>query len=121
MADITVNTRDYNLDSSLSPDKNQFVGPAHDFEHVDTIVLGRTRPKPTATFRGVGRAELRRNVSVLLDDGNYGIVSITATASLPVGMAKADADAARDDVGDLLISTVGEALFWDQTIRPQGA
>jgi hypothetical protein len=53
---------------------------------------------------------------VTLDDGTKADAIITVSSSLPVGMAKADADALRDDMGDFAIGADGDALFWSHDI-----
>jgi hypothetical protein len=41
---------------------------------------------------------------------------ITVSCSLPVGMAQADVDALRNDVGDFLVSTEGGTLLWNHDL-----
>lgn len=113
---ITINTLAYNQDAFVTSDKVSYTGPSHTFSAKDTLTLARTAPKPTATFRGVARAEAKRTKTVTLDDGTTADAIVTVTCSLPVGMAKADADALRDDVGDLTISATAETLFWNHDL-----
>lgn len=113
---ITVNTRAYAQDSFANPNKVQYTGPAHSFAGKDLLTLGRTAPKPTKDSRGVARAEAKFTKTVTLDNGLKADAIVTITCSLPVGMAKADADSIRDDAGDLAISAVGETLFWNHDL-----
>lgn len=114
---ITLNTVVYANDVALSPNKYQYLSPDHDHDSVDSLVLSRTASKPTATFAGVTRAEAKRTQTVTLADGSTADAIVTVSCSFPVGMAKADADALRDDIGDLAIATEGEELFWSHTIN----
>lgn len=113
---ITLNTVAFTQDAFLSADKVQYTSPAHSFTSKDVLSLGRTAPKPTATFAGVARCEAKRIRTVTLADGSKADASVTVVSSLPVGMAKADVDALRDDVGDLCIAAEGEALFWNHDL-----
>lgn len=109
---ITLNTLVYNQDTISSPNRVQYTGPAHNFQVKDLLSLARVQPKPTKDFAGVARAEAKRTKTVTLTDGTKADAIVTISCSLPVGMSKADADALRDDVGDLAISATGDALFW---------
>lgn len=114
---ITINTLAYEQDSNVSPNKVLYVGPSHTFSAKDLLSLARTAPKATATFRGVAKAEAKRTKTVTLDDGSTADAIVTISCSLPVGMAKADADSLRDDVGDFALLTEGDNLFWKHDIR----
>jgi hypothetical protein len=113
---ITINTLVYNQDAAVTKDKVEYTGPAHTFAIKDKLSLARTAPKPTPTFAGVARAEVKRTKTVTLSDGKTADAIVTCNVSFPVGMAKADADALRDDVGDFLIGTDGDALAWTHDI-----
>lgn len=113
---ITLNTLAYSQDASVSKDKVLYTGPSNTFAIKDQVSLARVAPKPTATFRGVARAEAKRVKTVTLDDGTKADAIVTVSSSFPVGMAKADADALRDDVGDFAIGSDGDALFWSHDI-----
>jgi hypothetical protein len=113
---ITLNTLAYNQDAFASPNKVEYTGPANTFAIKDKLSLARVAPKPAGTFRGVARAEVKRTKTVTLDDGTKADAIVTLNFSFPVGMAKADADALRDDVGDYAISTGGGDLAWAHDI-----
>lgn len=109
---ITLNTLAYNQDSFAAPNRVVYTGPSHNFSIKDTLSLARVVPKPVKDFAGVARAEAKRTKTVTLADGSKADAIVTISCSFPVGMAKADADALRDDVGDFAISTQGGDLFW---------
>jgi len=113
---ITLNTLVYNQDASVTKDKVDYTGPSNTFAVKDKVSLARVAPKPTATFDGVARAEVKRTKTVTLANGQKADAIVTAAVSFPVGMTKVDADALRDDVGDFLIGTDGDALFWSHDI-----
>lgn len=101
---LTINTLAYNQDSFLSQDKVQYTGPSHTFQDKDTLVLGRTAPKPTSTFAGMARSLIKRVKTVTLADGSRVDAMITTETAFPVGAADAIIDGMRDDMGDFLIS-----------------
>lgn len=113
---ITLNTLAYNQDAFVTPNKVNFVGPSNTSSLKDVLSLARTAAKPTKDDEGVTRAETRRTKTVTLANGLKKDVIIYAGCSIPVGAAKADVDAVRDDIGDLLISATGDNLFWKHTI-----
>lgn len=110
---ITLNTLAYMQDSAANtPNKSTYTGPDNTFTTKDAIVLSRVAPKPTKDFAGVARAEMKRTKTVTLADGSTAEAIFYVGCSLPVGMAKADADELRDDTGDFAISADGDNLFW---------
>lgn len=113
---ITLNTLVYDQDTPLSANKVPYHGPDHSFSVKDIFTLARTAPKPTASFRGVARSEAKRTKTVTLDDGSTADAIVVVNFSLPVGMAQADADALRDDVGDFTISAQCGTLIWNQDL-----
>lgn len=110
---ITLNTLVYNQDSYATPNRVVYVGPSNTFSVKDVLSLARTAPKPTATFAGVAKAEVKRTKTVTLSDGTKHDAILTGTCSLPVGMSKTDADALRADLGAALSGAVADALFWN--------
>ncbi len=114
---ITINTLAYEEDSSINPNLVRYVGPANTFASKDLLDLGRTAAKPTPTFAGVARATAKRVKTVTLADGSTADAIVRIETSLPVGIAKADADALRDDIGDFAISANGDDLFWKHDLR----
>jgi hypothetical protein len=114
---ITLNTVSYDNDGNVGTDKYVYKSASHAFDSKDILSLARTAPKPTSTFRGVARAEAKRTQTVTLDDGSFADAIITISCSLPVGMADADADALRDDMGDFALSTECQELFLNHKIN----
>jgi len=117
---FTVNTKTYNLDTSLSANAAQYIGPANTFAVKDTAVLKRTPPKATATFSGVARSSLKFTKTVTLTGAltTTGDAIVEVSMSLPVGCSEADADSICQDVGDLLITSTGNDLYWNHKINP---
>lgn len=113
---ITVNTKAYAFDTNPTPDSAMYQGPAHTFSAADTLLLKRVAPKPTSTFPGVARASLKFTRNVTINDVVYVAVA-EASFSLPVGMAEADVDAIRDDLGDLLLLTAADDLVWKHDLN----
>lgn len=114
---ITINTLSYDEDSFVNPNRVTYTGPSHTFSTQDILTLARTAPKPSATSDGVARASAKRTKTVTLANGNQAVAIVEVNCAFPVGMAKADADALRDDIGDLAISSTGDTLFWNHDIR----
>jgi hypothetical protein len=112
---ITVNTRAYTFDVNPSADSARYVGPANDFDTKDILELKRTPPKPTTTFPGVARASGKFSRTVVIGGVSYTAL-VEVNTSLPVGMAEADVDLIRDDMGDFLISSNGDDLFFKHKI-----
>lgn len=113
---LTLNTLAYNQDTNINGNKVSYHGPSHTFSTKDQIVLSRVAAKPSATFAGVARAEAKRTKTVTLSDGTKADAIVTISCSLPVGMAEADADSLRDDIGDFAISTDCKSLFWNHDL-----
>ncbi len=114
---ITLNTLVYSEDAALNPNMVRHTGPDASFQSKDYIDLSRTAPKPSANSAGVARARVKRTKTVTLADASTADAIITVDFTFPVGMAEADADALRDDVGDYLISTDAKDLSWKHDIR----
>lgn len=113
---ITVNTRAYNADR-IAADSVGYVGPAHTFSAPDTLILKRTAPKPSANFAGVSRVSAKFSRAVTLADASIATALVEVVTSLPVGMAEADVDLIRDDMGDFLLLTSADDLFLKQDIN----
>lgn len=113
---ITLNTLVYNQDASISANKVQYTGPLHSFQVKDLVTLGRTAPKATTLSDGKARSELKRTKTVNLTNGKTDDAIITVNVAYPVGMAEADADAIRDDIGDLIISAIGKLVTWNHDL-----
>lgn len=113
---LTINTLAYSQDSFVNSNKVLYTGPSNSFSVKDHLTLNRVAPKPTTTFAGVAKAEAKRTKTVTLADGSKADAIVTISCSLPVGMAEADADALRDDIGDFGISAEGKTLFWNHDL-----
>lgn len=108
---ITLNTLAYTQDPALNANLVPYIGPANTHTVKDQLVLGRTAPKPTSTFRGMARSSVKRAKTLTLDDGSKADAIINVSVSIPVGAATADVNALRDDVGDFLISADAGTLI----------
>lgn len=114
---ITVNTKAYAFDTNPTSDRGRHVGPNSNFATKDYLDLARTAAKPTATFAGVARSSAKFVRTVTLADGTKADAIAEASFSVPVGMAEADVDSLRDDLGDLLIAQNGDDLVWKHDIN----
>ncbi len=112
---ITVNTKAYNHNGNTS-NAATYTGPAHTLAVKDTLTLRTTAPKPTKDFAGVGRQSAKFARTVTLAGGATAEAIVEVTTSLPVGMAEADVDSIRDDMGDFLLLAAADDLFWKQDI-----
>lgn len=113
---VTVNTRAYNSDR-VEADSVGYAGPAHTFSNKDLLELKRVAPKPTSTFAGVSRVTAKFSRTVSLNGGpETGTAIVEVTTSLPVGMSEADIDSIRDDMGDFLLLSAADDLFFKQDI-----
>ena len=101
---ITVNTEVYSEDTSLSPDKVRYTGPSKTAEIKDNFDLIRVAAKPTGTFRGMVRSEVKHTKTLTLDDGSKADVIVRLLVAWPVGAAQADVEGAVDKVGDFAIT-----------------
>lgn len=93
------------------------MSPTHNALAKDILTLARTEPKPTADSDGKARSEVKRTKTVTLANGKKDVLIVYAGSSVPVGTAKADVDALRDDIGDFLISANGDNLMYKGTIN----
>jgi hypothetical protein len=113
---ITVNTRAYDLDATIDMNQNQYTGPSHSVSAKDLLTLKRSKSNATSTNPGFARTYAKFTRSVTISGKTYDIVA-EGYISAPVGVAKADVDLIRDDLGDLLISSNGDNLAWKQDIN----
>lgn len=114
---ITVNTKAYAFDTNPSADQGLHTGPSNTFSVKDNLILSRTAAKPTATYAGNARSSAKFSRTVTLADGSKAVAIAEASFSIPVGMAEADVDSLRDDLGDLLISSNGDDLVFKHDIN----
>lgn len=113
---ITVNAKAYAFDTNPSADQGVHTGPSNTFEAKDILTLSRSAAKPTATYAGNARATMKFSRTVTLGDSSKAVAIAEASFSIPVGMAEADVDSLRDDLGDLLISQNGDDLVFKHDI-----
>lgn len=114
---ITVNTKAYAFDTNTTPDIGRHNGPSQTFQVKDHLDLKRTAPKPSGDFDGVARASAKFVRTVTLASGETADAIAEAYFSIPVGMAEADVDSLRDDLGDFLISSNGDDLVYKHDIN----
>lgn len=114
---ITLNTVSFNQDSYVSPNKAQYVSTNHTFSSKDILTLSRAAPKANGAFAGMAKSEAKRTKTVTLADGSKAEAIVYIGCSLPVGMAKADADSLRDDIADFGLTTSADELFWKHDIN----
>lgn len=114
---VTVNTKAYAFDTNPTPDIGRHVGPASTYSVKDYLDMKRVAAKPTSTFAGVARSSAKFVRTVTLGDGSKADAICEASFSIPVGMAEADVDSLRDDLGDLLISSNGDDLVFKHDIN----
>lgn len=112
---ITVNTRAYALDGNTE-NTGKYVGPANTASTKDFLMLKRQMPKPTADFAGVTRVSMKFVRTLTLADASKWDAIVEVSASIPVGAVEADVDLIRDDMGDALLLTAADDLFWKQKI-----
>lgn len=90
---ITVATLAYNQDR-ISADQIAYAGPANTLSIVDILALSRVYPKPVKGFAGVAKPAAKFTHTVTLADETKADIIFTVHASIPVGSADADIDAA---------------------------
>ncbi|DAD50268.1 coat protein [ssRNA phage Gephyllon.4_17] len=71
----------------------------------------RTEPKPTATFAGVNRHEIKVSQRVALADSSVVTAIATISSSFPVGMTDAQMQLFLDRIKDLSTSTAADNLL----------
>lgn len=114
---ITVNTKAYNMDAAIDANGIQYAGPNHTLSSKDLLVLRRTVAKAaTDTSPGFARGTAKFTKTETVGGKPYDII-FEGSWSIPVGVTKAQVDAVRDDLGDLLIATAGDDLVWKQDIN----
>jgi hypothetical protein len=91
---ITLNTKSYQQDATLSKDAVRYTGPDSDFQTIDALDLKRTAPKPTKDFAGVARSQLKLSRSVVTssETGTKWPAIFDVQVSIPVGATEADVD-----------------------------
>lgn len=114
---LTINTKTYANDVARTPDSYRYLGANHSFSVKDYVDAYRTAPKPTATFAGVGKAEVKltRTVTDGTDPVGTGIAGFYT--SFPVGGATAELQAFLDDLAAWLATTSADDLLINHEIN----
>jgi len=100
---LVFNTKTYNADS-YGTNLVGYIGALKSVTIKDDLKLGRTAPKPTTTFSGVGRtsAKLTRTLALTGALTPSGDAIVEISVSVPAGYTAADVDALLNDTGALL-------------------
>jgi hypothetical protein len=108
---LSVNSKTFTADS-FAANAIGYNGPAHTLSVKDDIRLGRTAPKATTVFSGVGRtsAKLTRTLTLTGALTTTGEAILEISASIPVGAASADVDAICNDMGAYLSSATAKLV-----------
>lgn len=116
---ITVNSKTYATDSHVTPNVVSYVGPDNTASVKDKLSIGRTAAKPTSTFSGVIRSDVKLTRTLTLTNAltatGDGILEIKT--SFPVGTAGTDIDESLDDMAALLASTDYKTLVKNSKIN----
>lgn len=112
---ITVNTKAYNHDATVDANTNRYTGPNHTISADDLLQLRRSKSSPSATSPGFAKASAKFTRTVTIGTDKFTAIA-EGSFSIPIGMAEADVDALRDDLGDLLVSSNGDDLVWKHDI-----
>lgn len=115
---LSVNAKTYTGDS-YSTNKVGYNGPAKTGSIQDNLTLGRTDPKPTATFSGMSRTSCRLVRTHTLTGALTPMAnsSVSFDVAIPVGTPAADIDAILNDLGAFIAS----ATFKTHVKTPQVA
>jgi len=94
----TINAKVFTADGNTA-NAVAYIGPAHTLSLKDDLRLARTAPKPTSTFSGVARVQMKlartMTLTGALTPSHEGILDLTG--SIPVGAASGDADSLAND------------------------
>lgn len=108
----TINTKDYNLDTTLNPNAVRYNGPGHSFMVVDVMDFKRTAPKATKDFAGMARAQIKFNRTLFTDaTGKKTSGSLTIDAAIPVGAIEADINSLLSDAAAVLAGAIGRGVI----------
>lgn len=114
---LTINAKTYTNDVPRNPDTMRYLGPGHTISANDFVELGRTSPKPTATYAGKGRTRMKI-VRTVFDAGglSLGDMIVDQTISIPVGALEAAKDLILADIGIFVQTASFESFAQDQLI-----
>lgn len=114
---ITVNTKAYNLDAVVDSNTCAYTGPAHTMSVTDKLQLRRSKSVAVGTQPGRAKAFAKFVRSYTDGDGNVHEAFAEASFSIPIGMAEADVDSLRSDLGVFLNASNGDDLVWKHDIN----
>lgn len=82
----TYNTKSY-VQDRVEPNKVTLVGPSHTVSNTQTVVFGRTAPKPSGTSLGVSRGEVKAVRTGVINPatGAKANAQLATSISVPVG------------------------------------
>lgn len=114
---LVINAKTYTADS-IEKDAITYVGPASTVSVIDSMMLRRSRPKPTATNSGIAKAFVKAMQTVTLTGAvtPTSVVSANVDVAVPVGMADAAVDAFCTDLGSYIASANFKTQVKKQTI-----
>lgn len=110
------NSKTYVNDVPRSSDIMRYLGPAHTLSNNDYVDLGRTAPKPTATYAGKGRARFKLTRSCTNGTASLGDIIADIAISIPVGCQESEMDGLLADLAAMFATAGAESLFQDQKI-----
>lgn len=114
---LTINAKTFTADS-FAQDAVSYIGTGKTVSVKDDCRLARTKPKPSAVFSGVGRAQAKlvRTLTLTgaLTPTGDGIIDVNV--SVPVGYASADVDTLLNDMGAFVASATFKTLVKSQQI-----
>lgn len=113
---LVFNSKTYINDVPRSPDIMRYLGPGHSNSANDFMDLGRTAPKPTATY--AGKSRVRAKLTRTATDGTAPVGDAIGdlSFSLPVGMQESEMDAFTADLGAFVVAAAYEAFWQDRQI-----
>lgn len=102
---LTINAKTYTADS-FQKDQVGYIGTAKTVTVKDDVKLGRTAPKPTSVFSGLGRtqAKLTRTLTLTGALTPTGDAICQIDVAVPVGYTAGDIDTLLNDMGAFLAS-----------------
>ncbi len=114
---LTINAKAYTLDANTAMAAD-YTGPANTMSVKDSLRLGRTAPKPNASFSGVSRTSSRfvRTHTLTAALTPTGVSQMEILSTLPVGMSDADIDTYSADLASYVASVPFKNLLKKQTL-----
>lgn len=102
---LSINTKTYVADS-IEKDAVTYAGPSNTVSVIDTVMLRRARPKPTATNSGVAKSFVKAMQTVPLTGAltPTSVISANVDVAAPVGATDAAIDAFCTDLGAYIAS-----------------